>query len=71
MRVIGWVLAILGAAVALYGLNYEFFAVGRQGVEALSDPAMPLDRVLFTVFGGFAFVGGVVLIAAGRERPRS
>ena len=65
MRVVGWIFILGGLTAVIYGLNRETFAIMGGGVEALRDPDVQFERVLFSVLGGLFLVAGCVLAGAG------
>jgi hypothetical protein len=69
MRIVGCVLGVLGLLILLYGgITYDrkrtILDLGSIKATATEQHKMPISPIL----GGFALLGGVLLILAPRKR---
>lgn len=65
MWLAGWVIVLFGVGLVIASLNLDTIAImSTSSLDVIHDPELALNKMRFAVVGGFAFVGGVVLLGA-------
>lgn len=60
---LGLAIALAGVALLVYGINYEISVPGSDGSDRIINEGLTNSRMVITLAGAAAFVGGVT--AAG------